>query len=176
MGIFNIEIIEEKLGMPWCVNCVGIHPDKMPGLMDFAKKIETPQIDAWTQITRMKNWEIRKHYANKSCMLCGRTYDASGELDVSWKRTAERVAEELQRAGLFGVDDKKVELIVARCRKSVKFLFENRFQINPKKWERFTFCGCLALIITNAQEARISKNKGITPENLRGAVKPGKLI
>lgn len=171
----NMELSEEKLGISHCVNCVGMHPDRIPGLKDFALKVTAPQKDAWMQITKMKDWEVRKHYANKSCMLCGRTYDENGNLDKTWKRTAKRVHEELQRAGIFGVDDKKIELIVARCRKSVQFLIKNRFQINPAKWERFTFAGNLALIITHAQEARVSKNQGLTPENIKGVLKPGKL-
>lgn len=170
-----MELSEEKLGIAWCLQCCGYHPDKIPGLKEFAMKVTSPQTDAFMQIAKMKDWEVRKHYQNKSCMLCGRTYDESGELDKTWKRTAKRVHEELQRAGIFGADDKKVELIVARCRKSVEFLFKHRFNINPTKWERFSFAGCLALIITHAQEARISKNQGLTPENIRGTIKPGKL-
>jgi len=169
------QIKEEKLGVAWCVNCVGFHPDKIPGLKEFALKVTAPQQDAWMQLSKMKDWEVRKYYVNKSCMLCGRSYDASGELDITWKITAKRVHEELQRAGIFGVDEKKIELIVARCRKSVEFLFKNRFEINPTKWDRFTFAGNLALIITHAQEARISKNQGLTPENIKGTMKPGKL-
>jgi len=172
----NLEQHEEKLGIPWCVNCVGWHPDKFPGLVDYARRIDRPQVDAFLQYKQLDKWEIRKHYKNKSCMLCGRTYDDNGELDKTWKITAKRVHEEFQRAGIFGVDEKKVELVVARCRKSTEFLFKNRFSINPIKWERFTFSGCLALIITHAQAARASKlSGGVTAENLKGPVVPGKL-
>jgi len=172
----NMEVKEEKLGIPWCVNCVGWHPDKFPNLMDYARRIDKPQVDALLQYTKLNKWEIRQHYKNRSCMLCGRSYDNEGELDKTWKMTARRVHEELQRAGLFGVDEKKVDLIVAKCRKSFEFLFKNRFTINPMKWERFTFGGCLALIITHAQASRASKNSGgITAENIKGPVVPGKL-
>ena len=57
----------------------------------------------------------------------------------------------------------------------INFLFENRMNIDPTKWERFTFSGNLALIITHAQEARISKNTGLTPENIKGVMVPGKI-
>jgi hypothetical protein len=81
------------------------------------------------------------------------------------------VKEELQRAGLFGVDDKKVELVVAKCRKSVEFLFQNRFSINPRCWDQFTFSGCLATIITHAQIARRSRLE----TDIQGTIREGEL-
>jgi len=144
-------------GIPWCINCCGLHPDHIPNIMDYASKMTNPQRDAIRQIAALKKPEIINLYREKSCMLCGRTYDKAGELDETWKASAKRVKEEFDRAGIFGVDDKKIELVVARCRKSVMFLFENRFNINPLVWEKFTFAGCLALIITHSQEARKGK-------------------
>lgn len=150
------EVKEEKLGIGWCLNCVGYHPEHMPDMRDFAKRLTNPQKDAWHQHATFLDKAAQ--YRNKSCALCGRSYDHDGKLDETWSITAKRVKEELQRAGIFGTDDKKVELVVARCRKSVQFLFENRFKINPKEWEKFTFAGTLALIITHAIESRSTRN------------------
>jgi hypothetical protein len=94
-----------------------------------------------------------------------------GELDLTWKLTARRVKEEFQNAGIFGVDDKKIELVVARCRKSYLYLLKHRMVMPIDKWERFSFSGCLALILVNAGEARKSKH-GLSPDNIRGAIKP----
>jgi len=146
---------EEKFGIDWCVNCVGWHPDHVPGFQDYHTRMKDPQKDAFVILAKYK--DKLDLYRNKSCVLCGRTYDHKGDLDQTWKLTAKRVKMELQNAGIFGTDDKKVELVVARCRKSVEFLFKNRFHINPKYWERFTFAGCLVTIITHAQVARNSK-------------------
>ena len=174
--IANGQVIEEKLGIPWCMNCVGWHPDKIPGLVDYAMKVDRPQTDVMVQLKQFDKWETRKHYKNKSCMICGRSYGEDGELDKTWDMTARRVKEELQRVGLYGVDDSKVNLIVARCRKSTEFLIKNRFGIPIDKWERFTFSGCLALIITHALEARKSKvGGGLSVDNIKGTVRPGKL-
>lgn len=173
--IENDQIKEEKFGIPWCMNCVGWHPDKIPNIVDYAMKIDRPQTEAMMQLKKFNDWETRKHYKNKSCMICGRTYDEDGELDKTWEMTAKRVHEELQRVGIYGVDEAKVKLIVARCRKSTEFLIKNRFGIPIDKWERFTFSGCLALIITHAIEARKSKS-GLSVDNIRSVgVKPGEL-
>lgn len=174
--IENGQVIEEKLGIPWCLYCVGWHPDKIPDLVDYAMKVDKPQTDAMMQLKKFNNWETRKLYKNKSCMICGRTYGDDGELDKTWKMTAKRVKEELDYAGVFGVADEKINLIVARCRKSSTYLMKNRFGIPIDKWERFTFSGCLALIITHAQEARRSKvGGGLSVENIKGTVRPGKI-
>lgn len=174
---FNGQVIEEKFGIPWCISCVGLHPDRIPNLVDYALKIDKPQVDVMLQLKKFNSPEIRKHYKNKSCMICGRTYDENGELDKTWQITAKRVKEELERVGLYGVDDAKVKLIVVRCRKSSTFLIENRFGIPIDKWERFTFSGCLALIITHAIEARKSKRStGLSVDDIQSVgIKPGKL-
>jgi len=146
---------DKKEGIPWCLNCVGQHPDYMPDFNDFYKRTVNPQKDAWTKVIQYR--EKAHLYRNKSCAICGRTYNKHGELDQTWKMTAKRVKQELEFAGIYGVDDRKVELVVARCRKSVEFLFANRFQLNPRHWDKFTFAGTLATIITHAQTARNSK-------------------
>ncbi len=168
----SIETKEEKLGLSFCVNCVGMHPDRLPDIRDYARKMTNPKKDVMIQIAQLKRPEIIGLYYNKSCQLCGRTYKPDGSLDTTWELTAKRVKQELDRAGVFGVDDQKVKLIVARCRKSVNFLFQNRFSINPAQWEKFTFAGTLALIITHAQEARRTKlSGGVTAENIKGPVR-----
>lgn len=172
-----------KSGIAFCMNCVGWHPDEMPTILDAYKKMRNPQKDVWSQHQKFEKKRLSV-YKNKSCALCGRSYDENGELDTSWKITAQRVKQELIDAGLFGVDDEKVDLIVARCRKSVEFLFMNRMHLlavskqehangNPDAFDkmlRFTFSGALAFIITHAQAARASKNQGLSPENIKGPV------
>jgi len=151
----TIELNKQNHSINHCLNCVGQHPDYFPDFSDFKKRTINPQKDVFTKVIQYKS---KMHlYKNKSCQMCGRSYDGIGELDQTWKITAKRVHEELIHAGIFGVDDKKVELVVARCRKSVEFLFKNRFSLNPAHWEKFTFSGTLALIITHAQEARKGK-------------------
>lgn len=156
----------KKEGIRWCINCVGQHPDHQPSFKDFYDRTVNPQKDAWSKVMQYK--EKAHLYKGKSCSICGRTYNKFGELEKTWVETARRVKKEMEFAGIYGVDDKKVELIVARCRKSVEFLFANRFQLNPRHWDKFTFSGTLATIITHAQEARRSKLG--TEEQFKGPV------
>ncbi len=167
MSDTSIQIGSEPIYcIPFCMKCCGQHPDlkALPSVLSYAAKLLSPHKDAMRQYKLYEAKRIEL-YSNKSCMVCGRTYDVAGEFNESntvesnkaWARTASRVKEELVHAGLFSVADKQLELIVARCRKSSLFLIQNRFQINPKEWEKFTFTGCLTLIITHAQEARRKK-------------------
>jgi len=147
----------DKGGIPWCINCVGFHPSDAPSLADFWVRLHNPQRAAMQKMVQHR--KVMDDYRNKSCMLCGRTYDSAGVVDDTYKMTAHRVKQELDHAGLFGVDEKQVEAIVAKCRKSFKFLLENRNSIPREKWEYLTFSGCLSYIITVAQETRRTKNE-----------------
>ena len=158
---------EEKLGISWCLNCVGFHPDEFPTFKDFHNKMLNPQKDAWTRSASMK-YKLGV-YRNKSCAMCGRSYDNNGALDETWVLTAKRVREELIRSGIFNVDDKQVEMVVAQCRKSFTYLLENRFKINPKHWERMNFSGALTVIITSAQKAR--KTRLAAVNDIKGPVR-----
>lgn len=170
-GMFNA-VKDTKMGIPWCVNCVGLHPDHIPDIRDFGRKMLNAQKDVMVQISQLKKPEILGLYRDKSCQLCGRTYKLDGSLDTTWELTAKRVKQELDHAGVFAVDDQKVKLIVAKCRKSVQYLFENRMKINPAHWEKFTFSGTLVTIITHAQEGRRSKlSGGLSADNIKGLVR-----
>lgn len=159
----------ESLGIPWCVNCVGWHPDQVPTLNDAIKRAHNAERDAFNQFIGHEKKRLTV-YANKSCALCGRTYKADGNLDESWELTAKRVHQEMQNAGLFGVDDAKVKLVVAKCRKAVETLFMNRPQLllhaqTTGDWmpmQKLTFSGQLAFIITVAQIERKKKMNGTT--------------
>ena len=162
----------ESGGIPFCMNCVGWHPDQLPDIRAALKRATNSQADALAQ--HMAFDKKRLHvYKNKSCALCGRTYKADGNLDESWELTAKRVKLELDNAGIFGVGDDKVKLVVAKCRKAVEILFANRPALlaNAYKtgdWfpmQKLTFSGQLALIITVAQEER-KRKMGST--NLKG--------
>lgn len=152
----TLGVTESKAGIKWCINCVGFHPSDEPALEDFWKRLTNPQKAVFQK--HVQTQAVVNDYRNKSCMMCGRTYDKDGKCDETWKLTAERVKEELTHAGLFGVDDKKIEMIVAQCRKSFMTLLKYRFSIPKEKWPYMTFSGCLAYIITVAQETKREKN------------------
>jgi len=166
----------------WCMNCVGWHPDQLPTIIDAFKKMTNAHKDAWKQQQTFEGKRLNV-YANKSCALCGRTYNSDGTLDETWKETAYRVKQEFDHAGIFGVSDKDIELIVAKCRKAVRFLFKNRIYLISMATEKFnagnedaflgvqkwTFSGHLALILTHAIEARKSK-MGWVPAHFKGPV------
>lgn len=153
----QIELVgSEKGGINWCVNCVGIHPDAAPDIMDYVRKMKDPGKDAMHQ---WQTYEKKLYlYKNKSCAMCGRTYDKNGRLDETFELTAKRVKEEFDHAGVFGVADSDIQLVVADCRKAFIYLLANRPNIQPQYWERFTFQGRLLTIICKAQDARASKN------------------
>lgn len=164
-----MSVIELKSGVGWCIGCVGMHPDEEITLEKAMMKATNMQKDAWIQHTSMKT--KKDIYAGKSCMLCGRTYNSEGVSDETFELTAQRVKSELDYAGVYGVPDDKVKLIVADCRQSVQKLFEIRPQLvgmihhgdaKAKQFafdaiDRMTFSGRLALIITAAQEGRRQK-------------------
>lgn len=154
----------ESGGIPFCMNCVGWHPDQLPDIHAAMKKMQNGNKDALAQHMAFDKKRLTV-YKNKSCALCGRSYKADGNLDESWEITAKRVKEELDHAGVFGVADNKVKLVVAKCRKAVEVLFANRPALlaNAHKtgdWmpmQKLTFSGQLAFIITVAQEERRKK-------------------
>ncbi len=152
-------VTETKFGIPWCINCIGFNPNDAPSLADFWERLHNPNRAV-----------LRKHkqhamslgqYTDKSCMMCGRSYDHQGELDETFALTAKRVREEFQNAGVFGVDDLKIEMVVAQCRKSFTTLLANRFRIPRDRWQYLTFSGQLAYIITVAQETKKQKFEGM---------------
>ena len=147
-----------KLGIPWCVSCVGWHPDKIPGMKEFSRRLTSAAHDILIASAEFKKWEIRKLYKNKSCMLCGTTYKDDGNPDHTFKITAKRVKLELEAAGVFGVGDDKIEQIVALGRQSCKRLIRDRFKIHPSRWQYMSFSGIVATVITQAQEGRRAKN------------------
>lgn len=177
-------VSETRLGIPFCINCVGWHPDQLPTIIDAWRRMKDPQKDAFGQHKLFEEKRLSL-YRNKSCALCGRSYDDNGELDTTWKITAKRVKQEFDNAGVFGVADKQIEIVVARCRKAVEFLIKHRMYLfavcrklelqgDPDAYEkmtRYTFAGTLAFIITHAQEARKSKVTGSNPANIKGTVR-----
>ena len=52
------------------------------------------------------------------------------------------------------MSDADIKLAVASARKAFTYLMKNRAKMSLKEWERFTFAGRIALIITHAQESR----------------------
>lgn len=165
--MMNNEVLTpENMGVPFCMNCVGWHPDQLPTMVDAVKKFQNPQKDVWAQQQAFDQKRLTL-YANKSCSLCGRTYKENGELDTSWEMTAKRVHDEFAAVGI-QLDDPKVKHIVAKCRKAVQFLFENRLKLmniaieenkagNPNAMmniQKWTFSGHLAFIMTHAIEAK----------------------
>lgn len=153
----HIHEANTKGGILCCVNCVGMHPDEPITLFQVYNRIANTSKEI---VNQMKKYERKKLtlYKNKSCMLCGRTYDHNGELDETYELTARRVKIEFDMAGIPGVPDYKIKEVVAACRKSWLMLWKNRGTISAQDAEKMTFCGRLALIITHAQDARHKKN------------------
>lgn len=165
--------------LPWCMNCVGFHPDHMPTVEEAAMKAHNPQRDAHRQHIKFDKLRLSV-YRNKSCSLCGRTYNEDGNLDETWSMTARRVKLCLADQGYF-VDDQQVEHVVAKCRQSVEFLFKNRIALAQEAnrrnlnigevWKRFTFEGCLERILDAADDARgtrTGQQSRFTMENFKG--------
>jgi len=159
----SIDLLQKKMGIAWCMNCCSYHPDEFPTKQEMFLRMMSPQQTVARQLKRL---DKKLHlYRNMSCSLCGRSYDEHGELDTSWEITAHRVKQELDFAGIRGVDDAKIKQVVAQCRKGVNKLFEMlpglqykmRIKVNVTEqemfqYERLTFSGQLALIITAAEE------------------------
>ena len=149
--------MEKDDGILCCINCIGVHPDETITNATITKRLHHPQ--KVVAIQKMKFEQKRKDglYTNKSCMLCGRTYDKEGYLDESWELTKKRVQEEFDNAGVPGVSDEDLNKVVASCAKSWRYLWKNRAHIPPQQMEMMTFVGRLTFIISHAQEAREQK-------------------
>lgn len=153
----QVEIVNNKGGILCCVNCVGMHPDEPITLFQVYNRIANTSKEIVNQFKKFEDKRLTL-YRNKSCMLCGRTYDNNGNPDETYELTAQRVKIEFDCAGVTGVSDYHIKQTVAACRKSWLTLWKNRGTITAQDAEKMTFCGHLALIITHAQEARIKKN------------------
>ena len=143
-------------GILHCVNCVGLHPDESVTRKEIYNRLVNNQKNIFL---KLKGFERKKltQYANKTCILCGRSYDKKGDLDDTWISTAKLVKKEFDGAGLYGIPDYKINEVVASCRKAFIYLMNNKQFMNFEQMERFTFVGRLTLIITHAIEARKSK-------------------
>lgn len=150
---------DEKHGIPWCINCVGFNPSDQPSLVDFWERLHNPNRAVMRK--HQQHAKLLGEYRDKSCMMCGRSYDHQGNLDETWAITAKRVKDEFTNAGVFGVDDNKINQVVAQCRKSFTTLLANRFRIPKERWQYLTFSGQLAYIITVAQETKKQKIEGM---------------
>ena len=148
---------KEEYSILSCINCIGVHPDETITMMTVISRMKNPIETVHRQFA--KYTKKKDLYKNKSCMLCGRTYNGNGELDETWELTAKRVKIEFDAAGVPGVDDAYIKQVVASCIKSWKILWKNRATIKPEDAEKMTFCGRLALIITHAQDSRMKRNQ-----------------
>lgn len=160
---------EKQLGIQYCINCIGLHPDQSVTRKIILQRLTNPQSHVFTQ------WQAYAHkldlYRDKSCMTCGRTYDERGICDEkkTWTLTAKRVKQEFERAGIFGITDKEVEQVVAVARRAYLKMYQKRRELalNPAEMESYTFAHIIAAAITGAQEGRkvrmdpSAKNKGI---------------
>lgn len=140
---------DEKFGIPHCINCILFHPDDKPSIQDLKERLLIPQQVIFKKFAQLKN---KLHlYANKSCMVCGRTYFSNGEFDETWVLTAKRVKEEFDRMGIFGLSEQSVNHVVAIGKMRVEYLIANRIKINPEFWGIYTFSGTVAKWITYGQ-------------------------
>jgi hypothetical protein len=164
----QIEIKRTTHGIPWCLYCVGFHPDEKPTFQSLLERMIAPQKVIVRQAVL---FEKKKNlYKDKCCSLCGQAFDGKGDADLTWNLTAFYVKKELEYAGVTGVGDDKVKLIVAQCRKAVKELFKHshllRGAVFLKKkaakeemefFDRLTFSGQLNVIINAAIDGRAMK-------------------
>jgi ferredoxin len=160
---------EEKLrddGITGCINCIGIHPDEVIDTATIMGRLHHPQ--KVVAIQRMKFEAKRKSgvYNDKSCMLCGRTYDGEGNLDESWELTKQRVKQEFENAGINNLTDLELNKVVASCVKSWRFLWKHRAKIKTEQAELMTFVGRMTLILTHAQEAKENKKSKVIDKGL----------
>lgn len=164
----NIEVKRTTHGIPWCLYCTGFHPDEKPTFKDLLERMVAPQKVIVRQAVRFE--KKKNFYKDKCCSLCGQAYDKVGMPDLTWNLTAHYVKLELDHAGVTGVGDDKIKLIVAQCRKSVKELFKHSHLIRSivfvkKKitkdemefFDRLTFSGQLNTIINAALDGRRMK-------------------
>lgn len=134
-----------------------MNPDEPVTMLEAMNRIYNPQKVVAAKLLSFEKKRLLL-YPNKTCMLCGTTYDEAGNPDETWERTARRVKYEFENAGVHGVSDSDIKRVVATCRQSWKLLWKNRATIKPSDAEKMTFAGRLALIITHAQEAREKRN------------------
>ena len=158
-------------GIEKCMLCVGMHPGEIITKITQANRMFNPQEyvkDKLMSLAETKDGRERrvKLYKNKMCVLCGQAYNNTGHPDETWDLTARQIKIEFDSAGIPGVSDKNVELVVADCRKSWVRLWAHRHLFTPQQQERLTFAGRLAVIITSAQETREKGGKVLwTPKN-----------
>lgn len=164
----QIEVKRTTHGIPWCLYCTGYHPDEKPTFKDLLERMVSPQRVLLRQTIRFE--KKKSFYRDKCCSLCGQAYDSNGLPDLTWNLTARYVKLELDYAGVSGVGDDKVKLIVAQCRKAVGELFKHSHILqgivfhkkNVAKeeidfFDRLTFSGQLNLIISAALDGRQMK-------------------
>lgn len=162
-----MELVEPRdYGILSCINCIGIHPDESVNRKTIVARIHQPQKVVALQL--MKYEEKRKEgiYNNKSCLLCGRTYDDEGRLDESWELTRERVKQEFENGGVPGLSEEQLNKIVAKCVQAWRYLWEHRASIKPEHAELMTFVGRMDYIMCHAQEAIEQGKKEIIDEKL----------
>lgn len=160
------EIDSRETGILCCINCIGMHPDEPVTAATIKGRLHHPQ--KVVAIQKMKYEEKRKLglYDNKSCMLCGRTYDGEGYLDESWELTKERVKAAYEDAGVVGLSSEDYNKIVARCAKSWRFLWKHRAKITTEQAETMTFVGRMTYILCCIQEAQELGSEKILDEGL----------
>lgn len=145
----------QKLGIPWCLYCVGYHPDDIPTSQDLVKRSLNPQKEVWRKQQQFNQKKFL--YMNRVCILCGRAYDENAKLDETYKLTAKIVKMEFDDAGIHGLDDRTIEAVVAQCRKAFLTLVQYRKELNPQVWKTMTFSGQLDIIINKALETKDKK-------------------
>ena len=163
--------IKPSMGIPWCINCIGLHPDEVMTKEAMLMRLLNPQKAVMKQLS---SYEAKRHiYRSRACTFCGRVYDHNGDwfdAEKSWERTARLVSAELMAAGIQGVDEPTIKLIVAECVRSSRELIKSipQFQaivrsgkgIHPddlRLFETMPFAGRLNLIIDGIQEGRTLK-------------------
>ena len=152
-------------GIKYCQNCVGLHPDELPDFKHIHGMIKDPSKTVGAKILGFDNKRLLQ-YANKSCMLCGRSYKFDGQLDETWEITASRVKQEFEAVYITLPDD-VVKLVVASCRKAFLYAFENRERLSMHQLERLSFAGHIAWLMTIAQTYDVGKMKHAMERGLK---------
>ena len=159
----NLNDDHQKMGIPWCLHCVGYHPDDIPTHKDLIMRSMNPQREIWRKQQQFAQKKFL--YMNRVCILCGRAYDYNGKLDETYKLTAKIIKMEFEDAGLHGVDDKWIDATIAQCRKAFLTLIRYRKDIDPHLWKSLTFAGQLDIIINQALDTKDKK------KSIKGSVK-----
>lgn len=102
----------EMQPIPWCDQCLGLHPDELPTKEDFVLRKENPN----AHIVRTVKNRIEKidQYKNSVCCMCGRSCNAAGLFDPNWTLTKRMVYLELQEAGIGGLQDMQIQILVGK--------------------------------------------------------------